>query len=162
MKLTARTLSLISIILLISVNKSTWNFTSPLLPYFLVLVIYISLTFELLRFFNKKIIAWFSVIIGIAILISMYKLYPLLKSDKLLTTTTDTWYINNYKVKRYTGIFKRPIIKQQYSLYEYGFLKTIYREIDHISLQDTIYYNSIVFPKTNIKFNKTDLKINLP
>ena len=166
MKLPSRIIGLLSLITLIFVTNSEWRFSSPILPYFLILIILSLLAFEIYQLAKRKvikrIIILISIIIGILLTRTMYGLYPILKSESLIAKETHVWDIGDYKIKRYKGRFKMPTTLQSYYLYEYGFLKTVIKRIDYKSFQDTILHDKIIFEKTKITFDRVDLKIKLP
>ena len=167
MKNLSRTLGLIAIFILILIEQSNWKYSSPILPNILIILIFGSLTFEVysrIKTKEKKVITiWTSSILLIGLITIMVKTYTLFKADFLIVNNRQNWELENYKVKYYEHIFKRPSnLKQSYHLYQFGYFKTLYKEIDAISFKDTIDRKLIEFPKTGIRFNKEILKVNLP
>ena len=167
MRTLVRILSILAIIILILIEKSSWEYSSPLLPYSLILLIYSGIVWEIYsipkRKGRKTIVLWVSSILAIGIIYIMVNIYPLLLDRFLFVRNKTTWNLETHKIIHYEHIFKRPKHnKQTYHLYEFGYFKTLYKEIDVVSFEDTVSYNNVKFPKTNIQFDKSIPKVNVP
>ena len=167
MRTLVRVLSFLAIIILILVEKSSWEYSSPLLLYSFILLIYFTLSWEIHSIPKSKkaktIIAWTSSILAIGIIFIMSSIYTLLIDRYLFVNNKTTWNLENHKIIHYNPILKSPLqTKQTYHLHKFGFFNTLYKEIDVVSFNDTIDYKKVIFPKTGIQFDKSTLKVNVP